>query len=145
MPKFFCCHAGFWKHAETKISAGPSRITRPAELNEVVVVMVQYYSNTFLAPKNINMIQIISKHFLRSARSVFGFRTNRDGQDGQDGRGISNTQTSSNDDNINRSRGHVGFLFRINAPFSRSFVPPPICHISTFKVSFSYMCFLFYS
>ena len=107
--------------------------------------MVQYYSNTFLTPKNINTFQIISEHFLRSARSVFGFRTNRDGQDGQDGRGISNTQTSSNDDNINRSRGHVGFLFRVNAPFSRSFVPPPICHISTFKVSFSYMCFLFYS
>ena len=84
-----------WQHAETKISAGPSRITQPAELNEVVVVMVQYYSNTFLTPKNINTFQIISEHFLRSARSVFGFRTNRDGQDGRDGRGISNTQTSS--------------------------------------------------
>jgi hypothetical protein len=28
----------FWQHAETKISAGASRITPPAELNE----MVQY-------------------------------------------------------------------------------------------------------
>ena len=88
---FFLLSRQFWQHAETEISAGPSRITRPAELNEVVVVMVQYYSNTFLAPKNINTIQIISEHFLRSARSVFGFRTNRDGEDGRDGRGISNT------------------------------------------------------
>jgi hypothetical protein len=31
----------FWQHAETKISAGVSRITRPAELNE----MVQYSSS----------------------------------------------------------------------------------------------------
>jgi hypothetical protein len=30
----------FWQHAETKISAGASRITRPAELNE----MVQYFT-----------------------------------------------------------------------------------------------------
>ena len=26
---------GFWQHAETKISAGSSRITRPAELNSI--------------------------------------------------------------------------------------------------------------
>jgi hypothetical protein len=33
----------FWQHAETKISAGVSRVTRPAELNE----MVQYSSYSF--------------------------------------------------------------------------------------------------
>ena len=30
------CHAGFCSHAEPKISAGASRVTRPAELKEMV-------------------------------------------------------------------------------------------------------------
>ena len=33
---FFLLSRQFWQHAETEISAGPSRITRPAELNEIV-------------------------------------------------------------------------------------------------------------
>ena len=37
LPKISTCHSSLsYDVAETKISAGPSRITRPAELNEIV-------------------------------------------------------------------------------------------------------------
>ena len=35
LPIFFLSRR-FWNYAETKISAGASRITRPAELNEIL-------------------------------------------------------------------------------------------------------------
>ena len=34
--EFFFLSRRFWHHAETKISAGASRITRPAEMNEIL-------------------------------------------------------------------------------------------------------------
>ena len=60
---------GFWQHAETKISAGLSRITRPAELNE----MVQYF-----APSNLVYCDYIRKttpwHYLHLLKSQGGLQ-----------------------------------------------------------------------
>ena len=56
---------GFWQHAETKISAGPSHITQPAKLNKMVQYLstIGLYNNTVVSTIPTENILIYNRYY----------------------------------------------------------------------------------